>query len=428
VQSTLAIVGGSAVRRRPWPKWPVATERSEQLLREALYSGRWTVSGAYTGAEPFERRFAAQFATFHNVPYCVPTCHGSSALVIALEALGAGPGREVLVPGLTWVACASAVAGLGAVPILVDIDPCTLCMSIEAAAAAITEKTAAIMVVHLFGSSVDLDGFVQLSSRTGIPLIEDCSQAHGALWRGRRVGSFGKVAAFSFQQTKLLTSGEGGATLTSDRDLYDSMEQLRADGRRYVAVPRVGHLDLEEIGAVQGRNYCLSEFHAALLLEGLERLDVENARRRTMVGVLAKRLADCEGVEIQAHPAELEAPAYYHLCLRFDPAFFHQFDIDRMADALRAELKLPAIDPVDRPLNANALYNPLRSARTPRNERDRFDPAHFPLPIAQKARETCLTIPHNALLGEASDVEDIVEAIEKIRRAWANRQHASITG
>jgi dTDP-4-amino-4,6-dideoxygalactose transaminase len=418
---TLAVNGGEKVRQRPWPQWPIVTERSEALLLDALRSGRWAVSGAFVGSDPYEQRFAALYAAYNGVPYCVPTCHGSSALVVALEALGVGPEHEVLVPGLTWVACASAVSGLGAVPILIDIDPDTLCMSADAAEAGITDRTGAIMVVHSFGSTVDLDRFVALARRTGVPLLEDFSQAHGALWRGRRVGSFGAVGACSFQQTKLLSAGEGGATLTSDPLLYDRMQQLRADGRRYTVQPRIGHFDLEEIGAVQGRNFCMSELHAALLVEGLERLDAENAHRRGFVAKLEDRLAECDGVSVQARPEGLTSPSFYHLCLRFDPDAFDDFDIDFVANALKYELDLGAIDPVDTPLNRNRLYNPLLSPRTPRERAAEFDPARFSLPLASRARETCLTIPHNALLGDDSDIEDIVAAIEKVRHALSRR-------
>lgn len=424
--AALAIDGGPRVRQRPWPAWPKVTGRNERLLLDALHSGRWTVSGAYTGREPYERRFAAAFAEFHGVPHCVPTCHGSSALTVALEAVGAGPGNEVLVTGLTWVACASAVTGVGATPVLVDVDERTLCMSLEAAEAAITDRTAAIMVVHLFGSAVDIGGFSELSRRRGIPLIEDGSQCHGARWRGgRRLGSFGAVAAFSFQQTKLLTSGEGGAVLTRDPVLYDRMQQLRADGRRYVAAPRVGYLDLEEVGDIQGRNYCMSEFHAALLLEGLERLDEENARRRTNVARLTGMLQDLPGVTRQGVPDGLDEPAFYHLCLRIDPAAFPGFDIEWFSRALAEELNLGAIDAVDRPMNANPLYNPLRSPRTGADQRATLDPARFRLPVAEQARRTCLTIPHHALLGDASDMQDIVDAFEKIRAAMTVRAAAT---
>jgi len=425
MKTRLAIEGGPRVRQRPWPRWPKVTKLNEELLLDAFHSGRWTVSGSFMGQAPYERRFAAAFAQYHGVPYCVPTCHGSSALVVALEALGAGPKKEVLVPGLTWVACASAVAGVGAVPILVDIDEKTLCMSLEAAEAAITGDTAAIMVVHLFGSAADVDGFAALSRRHGVPLLEDCSQCHGARWRGQRLGSFGAVAAFSFQQTKLLTSGEGGATITSDPELHDRMQQLRADGRRYVAQPRLGHLDLEEIGAVQGRNYCLSEFHAALLLEGLQRLDAENEIRRANVRYLCEMLAKMEGFVPQGHPDSLDEVAYYHFCLRISPEVSTTFDAEWVARALAAELDLHAIDAVDRPLNANPLYDPLRSPRTPNDQRELLNPARFQLPVAAQARRTCLTIPHNAFLGDRSDMEDIAQALEKIRRHIVERSKTS---
>jgi dTDP-4-amino-4,6-dideoxygalactose transaminase len=411
---TLALMGGAPIRQRPWPVWPQVTANTEAVVLDALRSRRWTVSGAYVGSEPYERRFAEAFGAFNEVSHCVPTCHGSSALVVALEALGVGPNTEVLVPGLTWVACASAVAGVGAVPVLVDIELGTLGMSLAKAEAAISDRTKAIMVVHPFCSAADLDGFVTLAERHGIPLIEDCSQAHGARWRGRRVGSFGKVAAFSFQQTKLLTSGEGGAVLCSDAELAGRMQELRADGRRYSEPPQIGHLDLEEVGAIQGRNYCLSELHAALLLDGLERLDEENDIRRRNANALRDLLAEqALDVRILDQPEQLE-PTYYHLCLRIDRDEFGGATSDWVAGALSAELGILA-EPVDTPLNCNVLYSPLKSARTAPELRGLLDPARFDLPVAAEARQTCLTMPHRTLLGEESDMEDIAAALEKIQ-------------
>jgi L-glutamine:scyllo-inosose aminotransferase/L-glutamine:2-deoxy-scyllo-inosose/3-amino-2,3-dideoxy-scyllo-inosose aminotransferase len=303
---------------------------------------------------------------------------------------------------------------VGAVPVLVDINEQTLCISADAAEAALTERTAAIMVVHLFCSAADLDRFGALSRSRGIPLLEDCSQAHGAIWRGRRVGSFGTLAAFSFQQTKLLTSGEGGAALTDDAQLARRMEELRADGRRYVAQPRIGQLDLEEVGAVQGRNYCLSEFHAALLVEGLDRLDEENAVRRGNANLLRAHLDGIDGVEIIDQPPQLEEPTYYHLCLRFEPEQFGVASVDPIAEALTAELGVH-VEPVDRPLNDNPLYDPRRSSRSDPRDHGALDPTQFGLPAATEARRTCLTLPHRVLLGDALDTESIVQAIEKVQ-------------
>ena len=407
---------------RTWPDWPRHTPKTEQLLLDVVRSGRWTVSGPYTGREPYERRFAEAFAAFIGTAYSVPVCHGSSALVVALEALGIGPGDEVLVPGLTWVACASAVVRAGATPVLVDIDPATLCMDPEAARAAITERTRAIMVVHLFCSVADLDAFTALSRATGIPLLEDCSQAHGARWRGQRVGSFGAAAAFSFQQTKLLTAGEGGAVATSDLGLNDRMQQLRADGRRWAKTAIVGQLDLEEVGDVNGHNYCLTEFQAAVLLEGLERLDDENALRRANARHLKALLADIDGVDPIVIPDQVDEETYYHFCMRLRPDAFGDRNASEVGDRLTAALDLH-VEAVDEPLNDNLLYNPLRSSRTPSDPaaRRRLDPRRFDLPNATDARATCITFPHRALLGREEDMEAIAKAIADARVATDSR-------
>ena len=184
----LAAEGGTPVYAGPWPSWPLFDPRSESLVLEALRSRRWAISGRYVGSESFERRFARAFADFHVIAHCVPTTNGTSALTIALQALDIGPGDEVLVPGLTWVARASAVLALGAVPVLVDVEADTLCMDLKRARERLTEGTRVILLVHLYCTVVDLDGFASLARETGVALLEDCAQAHGACWRGRRVG------------------------------------------------------------------------------------------------------------------------------------------------------------------------------------------------------------------------------------------------
>lgn len=210
----LAILGGHPVRQREWPKWPRSDHDTLTAIREVLESSRWTVSGASDGRVCFERRFAQAFADFNEIRFCTPTASGTTALTIALQALGVGRGDEVIVPGQTWVACASAVVNIGAVPVLADIDAATLAISPQRVAESISDRTAAILIVHPFNSIADLDAFTSLSRRTGIPLIEDCAQAHGARWRESRVGTFGDIGCFSMQQSKLLTAGEGGAAIT----------------------------------------------------------------------------------------------------------------------------------------------------------------------------------------------------------------------
>ncbi len=415
--SGLAALGGKPIRRNAWPRWPRADQSTEDALKKVLRSERWTISGPCTSDFPFERRFAEAFAEFHGAPHCVPTTSGSSALVIALEALGVGPGQEVLVPGLTWVACASAVTRIGAVPVLVDVDPLTLCMSAEAAKKAITPSTSAIMLVHLYCMLADLDQFVELSASTGIPLLEDCSHAHGATWHGRKVGTFGSIGVFSMQQTKVLTSGEGGATITNSLDLYDRLQQLRADGRRYSVKYVLGDPALEPAGDIQGYNYCLSEFHAAILLDRLPFLEQENALRRSNALLLTRRLEEIEEIHPLHEISPSRKPAYFRYCIRFDLSSLGGISIEIVAAALSAELGI-SVHSIYDPLNHNRLFRsplPFGIAGSDGLQRS-YDPSRFSLPVATVARREVVAIPHNALLGSLAEVDDIVNAVEKVLR------------
>jgi L-glutamine:scyllo-inosose aminotransferase/L-glutamine:2-deoxy-scyllo-inosose/3-amino-2,3-dideoxy-scyllo-inosose aminotransferase len=417
----LAIMGGEPVRKKPWPIWPRADENTEKLLKDVLYSGRWTISGCYTGKKPYERQFAEAFARFHNVPYCVPTANGSSALKIALEALGVGYGKEVLVPGLTWVACASSVLAVGAIPILVDIDPDSLCMSLQAARKSITKNTSAIMLVHLYSMIADIEGFLALSKETGIPIIEDCSQAHGAIWKGQRVGTFGKIGIFSMQQSKVLTCGEGGATVTNDKNLYEKMQQLRADGRLYRNKPvDTGQMELEEVGDVQGRNYCMSEFHAAILVDRLKHLDEENGIREQNACYLNSLLMQIEDIDVLLPSPEINRASYYQYCVRLNLTAFGNSDIQSIANALSTELGILTA-PIFPPMSNYILYNPLSSKINDEQKTiTSINPDLYLLPSAHNASKECLTLPHQIFLASKSGMEDVVEAFVKVKSAFGN--------
>lgn len=361
-----------------------------------------------------ERTFAQQFAEYCDSRYCTPVTSGTASLTIALLALGVGGGDEVLIPGLTWVACASATMAVGAVHIMVDIDPSTLAMSVEAARRAISERTAAVILVHPYCRVADLDGFLALSREFDIPLVEDCSQAHGARWRGRRVGSLGVIGCFSMQQSKVLTSGEGGAAVTSDRALYERLEQLRADGRMFGTSPQRGSLELVEVGQVQGHNFCLGEFQSALLLDRLAQLDGQNAQRRQFADALRERLRATDLARLPVQDADTE-PTYYNLVLELDMSRFGSNSVDAVTRAMTAELGVQ-ISPVYRPMSQHPLYCPLLSSRY-RGDTVRaaaLDPARFALPNAQAARGRLITLPNWVLLADEQGVEDIVTALRKV--------------
>ncbi len=269
--NALAINGGQPVRNgRAWPAWPRYDEATEQAVVEAIRARRWTVSWPSDGSRSRERQFAEAFARYNGVPYCVSVDHGSSALLVALESLDVGAGDEVVVPAMTWVAPATSVLRAGALPVLADVDPETGCVTADTIRAAMSERTKAIIVVHLGCTVADLDGILALAAETGVKVIEDCAQAHGARWRGQPVGTHGDVGAFSFQAGKVLAAGEGGAVVTSDPDIYRRAQQLRADSRRYPdADAGPGEMELVEQGDVLGANYCMSELAAAVLLDQL---------------------------------------------------------------------------------------------------------------------------------------------------------------
>jgi len=436
----LAVFGGVPVRQRPWPKWPRATPATQRCLLEVLHSGKWAISGWSDAVDTFDRRLSKAFAAYVGRNYCVACSHGSAALSIALQALDVGPGDDVILTGLTWVACPSAVARLGARPILVDVDSDSLCASPEAIERAFTPRTRVILMIHMYSSICHIEGYLDLARRHNVALIEDASQAHGASWRGRSIGSFGDVSIFSTQQSKLLTSGEGGLCVTDDPILYAKLQQLRADGRRYridpfcasisggEVVPQRGTeprqwasiapdgYELEAAGEIAGQNLCLTEFQAALLLDGLERLEQENVYRKTCVDALTDYLVSVKGVQLIISGKDVEKPTYYRLALRIDRSIFGGLSAQELVPALAAELGAD-VRRIDAPLNMHPLYIPSKAAMAARNPalRAALDPSSFALPHAARAYKEVVTFPHQMLLSATEDMQDVVKALEKVR-------------
>jgi L-glutamine:2-deoxy-scyllo-inosose/3-amino-2,3-dideoxy-scyllo-inosose aminotransferase len=410
-------MGGTPVRVAAWPRWPVWSDHTIDALKAAATSGRWTISGPVTDSEPFERRFARAFAEYTGSRYGVPTANGSSALVIAFESLDIGPGDEVIVPALTWVATASTVLRVNATPVFVDVDPGTLCMSVEQARAAITPRTRAIVPVHLHHSMADMDAFIALSVGTGIPLVEDASQAHGAIWNGRRAGSLGRLGTFSFQQSKVLTGGEGGIVVTDSFELFERLQQLRADSRRWIDEPRkVDGMQLVASGGVMGSNYCMSEFSAAVLLQQLPHLDARLEHQAANAEYLDRELGRIDGVTPLTQPAGVQRRTVYEYLVRIDRHRFADQSVERICDALRMELNL-MFYPTDAPLDRSLLYQPHTKRRFHVDGRHdgRGEAPRSQFPVAEAAHRAGIICHHAALLGTRADMDDIVTAFRKVQ-------------
>jgi dTDP-4-amino-4,6-dideoxygalactose transaminase len=262
----------------------------------------------------------------------------------------------------------------------------------------------------------DMDGLRALASDAGVPLVEDCSQAHGAAWGGARAGTLGTVGVFSMQQTKVLTAGEGGAVITASAELARRLEQLRADGRLFRdPPPRTGELELAEHGEVMGTNLALSEVQAALLLEGLTRLDGETEVRERNARRLDAALGELPGVMLVRSPPGQTRRAYYHYVLRVDVRRFGWNDVEPLVGMLSAELNFPA-ERVYRPLNDHPLYRPAttRVAALSESYRTAVDPGRFSLPECDRAHAEVISFHHRLLLGDDADMDDVIRAFHKV--------------
>ncbi|MEA2150702.1 MAG: L-glutamine:scyllo-inosose aminotransferase [Solirubrobacteraceae bacterium] len=416
--NALAIDGGQPVRNgRAWPAWPRYDGATEQAVVDAIRARRWTVSWPGDGSRSRERRFAEAFAGYNGVPYCVSVDHGSSALLVALEALDVGAGDEVVVPAMTWVAPATAVLRAGALPVLADVDAETGCVTADTIREALSERTKAIIVVHLGCTVADLDGILALAAESGVKVIEDCAQAHGARWRGRPVGTHGAAGAFSFQAGKVLAAGEGGAVITSDPETYRRAQQLRADSRRYPdddAAP--GEMELVEQGDVLGANYCMSELAASVLLDQLPRLDADHVHREQVAQELELGLAELGDFGPIPLPPQADKRSVYEYGIRFAPGTFGDAPASRVGAALSAELGIGWFPPDD-PLHRSIMLRPETKRRYAAvwTDEGRRRALHRSFDGCERFCETTLLCHHRVLLGDSVDVQDIVRALDKVR-------------
>src|SRR5580658_273585 len=275
------------------PNWPISTERELELLRAVLDSGRWG------GHSDFVKRLESEFAVFTHCAHAVSAMNGTVTMEMALWAAGVGPGDEVIVPAISFVSTAMVVSRVGALPVFVDIDPLSVNMDPERAAAAITPRTKAIIAVHFGGAMADMDLLLPLAEEHGLALIEDAAHAHGAEWKGRRAGSLGQAGSFSFQNSKVMTAGEGGMLTTNDAAFAERAWSIMDQGRK----PGGGWF----FHYVPGSNYRITGLQAAVLLAQFERLPDQICRRTRNAALLRAELADVPELHFQTIPVQQNA-------------------------------------------------------------------------------------------------------------------------
>src|SRR5438874_9226943 len=336
----LGVPAEEAATGRVTPRrWPILTEADRAAVARVLDRGVLSGAGA-----PEMKALEAEFAAMVGARFCLATNSGTSALHVALAAAGVGPGDEVIVPALSFIATAQAVLHQGATPVFADVDPQTYNIDPTDAARRVTARTRAIVPVHLHGLPADMDALGALAARHGLALVEDAAQAHGALYKGRSVGTLGAMAAFSLNSTKNLPAGEGGLCVTGSEELSARAARVRFDGLEPPSKWDPSHpLDDETDGlaTLRGWMYLPGELTAALARSQLQRLAETTARSQRNAARLSERLERLPGVEPPAVPRD-RTHVFHKYCVRVDPerAGVRPSAIalrDRLLEALRAE-------------------------------------------------------------------------------------------
>lgn len=388
--------GGEPVRKKPFPDWPRPTEAMKDSLIHTLTREKWGV-----GSEVVER-FEREFARFHDGKFALSTNSGTAALWVALKAAGVKPGDEIIIPAYTFVATASAVLMTNAVPVFVDIHPDTLNMDPDLLEEAITDKTRVIMPVHIAGNPAHLDRIKEVADRTGVAMIEDAAQAHGAEWNGRKVGAFGLGGIFSFQSSKNMTAGEGGVIISNNEEFVDACFSYHNMGRS-----RGGEWYRHRY---LGGNFRLSAFPAAMLLAQIDSLESDMRIRDANAGILDREIGEIEGLIPQEKYPETTRSSHHIYIFRYDSSYFRGFTREEFIKALNSE-GIPVYSGY-KPLYREELFS-IDEAEYPWLRGRKFQDLYFPV-TERISNEEAVWLKQNCLLGTRDDTMDIVKAIRKV--------------
>ncbi len=398
-----ALLGGVKLRTARWPAWPVWDKTDEAAITGVLNSGKW-YRGSGTKVAEFEQKYAALTGGRN----CLATANGTSSLLTALGALGISAGDEVVLSPYTFVATVNVVFMMNALPIFADTDPETFQVDPRSMAAKITDKTTLLLPVHIAGGSVDLDAILATGKQRNIPVLEDACQAHLGEWRGRKVGTWGTAGTFSFQASKNLNSGEGGALLTPSEDLLERAYAFHNNSnRRKPDGPFNG----------MGLNLRMTEFQGALLMSQMERLESFGKRRDENAKYLASMLKDIPGIAPVKNYSGCTRSAWHLFMFRYNKEAFNGLDRAKFLKALAAE-GIPCSSGYT-PLNksegvlralATKSYQRIYGDKVLKQWRERNE-----CPINDRLCTEAVWFTQNMLIGTASDMEQIAEAMRRIQ-------------
>jgi dTDP-4-amino-4,6-dideoxygalactose transaminase len=400
-----AILGGKPVRTKSFPSWPVWDKSAEESVIEILRSGTWCRLGGKVVS-----KFEEKYAKLMGVKRCVCTVNGTNALLTALHVLNIGVGDEVIVSPYTFIATYNVVFGSCALPVFADTDPETFQINPDKIEERINKNTRAIMPVHILGLPANMDKINAIAKKHNLVVIEDACQAWLAEWKGKKCGSVGDLGCFSFQNSKHLPCGEGGAVIGNDDKIMDRCYSYHNCGRPFGSIKSTSNYP------IMGTNRRMTEYQAAVLLSQLKRLEKDTQKRNEHADYLTSKIKDIPGI-LPAKLYEGTTRAAYHLYpFRYKKERFNNLSRDKFLSALRAE-GIPCSSGygpqykdgvVEAVLTSKNFKRSFSKARLDKYRRDlRF-------PDNDQLCKEAVWFTQNLLLGTKRDMDDIADAILKI--------------
>jgi len=405
VKDKLAVKGGNPVRKDPWPEWPVWDQEAEKGITEMLRTGRWW-RGSGEHVTEFEKLYAEKVGAKH----CQATASGTTALLVAQHVMGVDAGDEVLVSPYTFIATYNSIFISKALPVFVDSDPETFLMNPDKLEGRITDRTSAILPVHIYGLPCDMDKINAVAKNHDLKVVEDACQAWSAKYKGKNAGTLGDLGCFSFQNSKHLPACEGGAITGNDEYTMDLCNAFHNCGRPVGSIPRTSSYPM------RGSNRRMQQIQALIMISQLKRFDEDAATREKNAAYLNSKLKDIPGI-IPAKLVEGADAAAYHLYpFRYKKEEFNNASKQAFLEAVRAE-GVPTNGGYG-PQNKDGLIEEALSSRGYKRlygeKRLNQWREENVLPGNDQLCEEAVGIYQSILLGSQKDMDDIVNAITKV--------------
>ena len=401
-----ALLGGTPVHTGGWPPWPEWRQSWEPQILEVLRSGQWYRGGGGGKVPEFETAYAKLL----GAKRCLATASGTTSLITALHVAGVDAGDEVICSPFTFIATYNAILAHKALPVFADTDPATMTMDPATIESRITDRTRAIVPVHIYGMPCDMDPINAIAKRRGLAVVEDACQAWLAEYRGRKCGTLGDLGCFSFQNSKHLPAGEGGAVTGNSDELLDRCFAYHNCGQATGTFHGKGCF-------TQGVNYRMQHFQAAMLVQQIDKLVAETAVRRANADYLCEQLKEIPGIA----PARLPegGRAVWHLFpIRYDARQFHGLPRHKFINALAAE-GIPAHGVYGEQYNDGLLDEVIASRGFrrlwPAERLKAYRESFHELKGNRQVCATTFAVPQTVLLAERRAMDHIVEAIRKVQ-------------